>query len=230
MKQIINRSNSLINNEMNLFLSHLTEEELGIYCKHRVELKFKKGQDICKQGSFANHVFYLKEGLVKLYTEGDKKNIILSVYKPPVYVGLLSLFGENFYQFSLSALEDSKVCLIELDWFKKLITLNGNFGLEVITYLSQSANYILHNKIKMGQKQMRGKVASVVLFFYRNIFEKLDFTLPITRKEMAEFAGLSTENLITALSEFRKDKLIEVDGKKINILNAAGLEEISNHY
>ena len=165
-----------------------------------------------------------------LYGPGDKKNIILSVYKPPVYVGLLSLFGENFYQFSLSALEDSKVCLIELDWFKKLITLNGNFGLEVITYLSQSANYILHNKIKMGQKQMRGKVASVVLFFYRNIFEKLDFTLPITRKEMAEFAGLSTENLITALSEFRKDKLIEVDGKKINILNAAGLEEISNHY
>ena len=230
MKQINKQSKSLINSEFDLFLRHLTEEELNIYFKHRVELKFKKGQDICKQGSFANHVFYLKEGLVKLYTEGDKKNIILSVYKPPVYVGLLSLFGEDFYQFSLSALEDSTVGVIELDWFKKLIVLNGNFGLEVITYVSQSANYILHNKIKMGQKQMRGKVASVLLFFSRYIFEKTEFILPLTRKEMAEFAGLSTENLIMAMSEFRKDKLIDVEGKKIRILNAAGLDEISNRY
>lgn len=209
------------------FLKLLSEEELSKYFNNKVELTFKKGQIICKEGSFANNVYFLKKGLVKIYTEGEKKNLILSFYRDPTYLGLLSSFGNDFYNYSISALEDSSICIINLNGFKELIKQNGDFGLKVITNISRSANFLLNTKIKSGQKQIRGKLAFVLLFLSEHIYKSLSFTLPVTRKELSEFAGMSTENLITQLTEFKNEGLILNDGKKFELLRVDLLKEIS---
>lgn len=209
------------------FLSSLPDAEKDRF-NGRVELTFKKGQIICKQGSFASHVVFLKEGLVKLYTEGAHKNTIISIYKPQIYIGLISVFGNDYYQFSASAINETKVCLIDINSIKQLILNNRKLALDIITYISQSANFLLLNKVNIEQKQIRGRLAFVLLFLSRKVFENNTFYLPITRKEIAEFAGMSTENVITLLSEFRRDGFIKNEGKHFEIVDTAGLEEISN--
>lgn len=195
---------------------------------NKIELKFKKGQIICKQGSFASNVVFLKEGLVKLYTEGDHKNTIICIYRQPVYIGLVSVFGSEFYQFSVSAIEDTTVCIIDINNIKQLILSDNKIALEIITYISKTANYLLENKVNMERKQIRGRLAFILLFLYKQVFQSTIFILPITRKEIAEFAGMSTENVITLLGEFKKDKMIKNEGKHFELLNIGALEELSN--
>lgn len=208
------------------FFQSLSDDENEKF-NNKIELKFKKGQIICKQGSFASHVVFLKEGLVKLYTEGEQKNTIISIYKQPVYIGLVSVFGSDYYQFSISAIEDTTLCIIDINSIKQLVLNNNKTALEIITYISKSANFLLENKINMERKQIRGRLAFILLFLCKQVFQNHIFNLPITRKEIAEFAGMSTENVITLLSEFKKDNMIKIEGKHFELLNIKALEELS---
>ena len=51
-------------------------------------------------------------------------------------------------------------------------------------------------------------------------------TLP--REDIANIVGTATETVIRLLSEFKNDKLIDMEGKKIRILNKIALEKISH--
>jgi len=52
--------------------------------------------------------------------------------------------------------------------------------------------------------------------------------ISLTREELANIVGTATESVIRLLSEFKSDKFVELNGRKIKILNTKGLEKISN--
>lgn len=71
---------------------------------------YKKGETICKQGSFASHIMFLEEGLVKIYLEGNPRNLILTITPSNHLIGLPSIYeGNNTFLYSVSTYIDSKV-------------------------------------------------------------------------------------------------------------------------
>ena len=78
----------------------------------------------------------------------------------------------------------------------------------------------------LSHKQMRGKLATAVLYLTGDEFIDLDVFQYLTRQDLAEFASISTESTIRFLKEFEKEKLIQLDGKGIVILERAKLVEI----
>src|SRR3990170_5912976 len=105
-----------------------------------IQAQFRKHERICKQGGTVNHAIYLVEGTAKLFIEGNNgRNIILYLMKPPAYIGLLSFFESVHYTYSVTAIEDSKVCMVDLDFLKELylenheilLKLNKAFGKSV---------------------------------------------------------------------------------------------------
>jgi CRP-like cAMP-binding protein len=81
--------------------------------------------------------------------------------------------------------------------------------------------------LDIRRKHLRGRIAHVLLYFAGYIYNTNEFELPISRKEIAEYIGMTTENVIRTLSEFRKDKIIKINGKIIEIINRETLERIS---
>ena len=80
-----------------------------------------------------------------------------------------------------------------------------------------------------GKRNLKGRVAYILLFFKNHIYQAAEFELPISRKEIAEYIGMTTENVIRALTEFRKDNIIKIYGKVIEITDIKRLESISKH-
>ena len=77
----------------------LTEEQLELIDKNRLEVSYKKGETILKQGSFASSILYLKKGLLKLYIEGkNDKNLIISIIPEGNLIGLPSLYGDSIHR------------------------------------------------------------------------------------------------------------------------------------
>jgi CRP/FNR family transcriptional regulator len=75
---------------------------------------------------------------------------------------------------------------------------------------------------------LRGRIASILLDFADNIYKNDSFDLPLSRKEMAELIGMTVENVIRILSEFKKDGIINIDGKSIDIVDRQKLQLIAN--
>ena len=60
------------------------------------------------------------------------------------------------------------------------------------------------------------------------IYNSYDFELDLTRKELAELSSMSMENAVRILSEFRKDSILSVEGKRIKILELDILKKLSD--
>ena len=140
------------------------------------------------------------------------------------FISLMDIFGETHYTYSITTLEESTFCVFDLIEIKKLIKTNGEFGHKIIEIIGHGTNQIINNLLMVVEKRFYGKVAWLLLFFADNIYNSQQFELPISRKEMAEHLGISVETVIRTLSTFRKDGLIKVYGKIIEIVDKEGLQ------
>ncbi len=206
---------------------NLTPDELKMINDKKVEKFYRKGENIYIQGDPIHSFLYLQNGLVKLYTtEANNKEHIISIAKPKDFIGLLSIFSNQEHNYSISAIEDSVICFVELDLIKNFIKSNGIFALDFFEKISKLSDSIIKTRVDINTRQLRGRIAYMLLFFAKNIYNSKKFSLPISRKEIADLIDMSTENVIRVLSEFRKDGLIQIEGKNIEVNDMERLQKI----
>lgn len=213
-----------------LFFDSVDTQQLEIVCSTKIEHHFKKGDIIIREGDIISDFIYLKSGLVKLTKQtSDGKEQILSFAKPFDFVSILSVFSSKRYNYSVIALEDTSICLLSLDYVKETIHKNGLFSLNLIEKLSDVTDMIIIDNLEIKRKHLHGRVAHLLIYFSEDIYKSSTIQLPVSRREIAEYIGMTTENVIRTLSEFKKDGIIRTYGKDIDIVDAERLRSISQH-
>jgi CRP-like cAMP-binding protein len=211
-----------------IVFAYLDDPTIQELCNNKEEQSFRKGEIINHEGEKITDFKYLKSGLVKLYrrsTGGEEQ--VITITRPFEFVSNMSIFSEERYKYSVSAVEDSVVCVVRLDFIKNLFLQNGGFAMGLLTKISKINDKIINQTLDIRQKNLIGRVAFVLLYFTKDIYNSMVFDLPVSRKEIADYIGMSTANVIRTLSEFKKDGIIKVFGKTIEIVDLSKLEIIS---
>lgn len=206
--------------------SHLNENELSILESDCLQVNFKKGEIIFKQGAFSTNIIYLKMGLVKLHMRSKKRDQILKIIKGPSFLRVSTTVADRVNQYSATALDDSVACFIDINSFKEFIHKNGEFAYEIILDLSQSELENFRTSVNRNQKHTVGRVAETLLFFSDTIYQSDSFDVPLSRNDFADLISSSRESVSRILSEFDKDGIILMDRKQITIKNRKLLEQI----
>ena len=197
-------------------------------CNHKEERSYQKGEIINHEGEKITDFKYLKRGLVKLYRRSSVgEEQVITITRPFEFVSNMSIFSEDKYRYSVSALEDSIVCSVKLEFIKKLFLKNGGFAMGLLTKISMINDKIINQTLDIRQKNLVGRVAFVLLYFTKEIYNSRVFDLPVSRKEIADYIGMSTANVIRTLSEFKREGIIKVFGKTIEVVDLDKLEIIS---
>ena len=191
------------------------------------QVNFKKGDIIFREGTFSNHVAFLKCGIVKLHMQGPVKDKIIRIVRAPTYLGLPTSLNDAINHFSATAIIDSTVCFIETDQFRNFIYNNGRFAYEIITELCENDLMDYQRYTNQSQKQIPGMIAETLLCLADRIFSSNRFNFPLTQGELGDLVGTSRESVSRVLSDFSSHKIIAFNGKELNILNRSLLEEIS---
>lgn len=208
--------------------SYLDEKSIRRLCDNKEEQTFRKGEIINHEGEKIENFKYLKSGLVKLYRRSlSGEEQIITITRPFEFVSNMSIFSEEKYQYSVSALEDSVVCVINLEFIKQLFLENGGFASSLLTKISKINDKIITQTLDIRQKNLVGRVAYVLIYFTKDIYKSRVFDLPVSRKEIADYIGMSTANVIRTMSDFKKEGLIRIFGKTIEIVDLDKLEVIS---
>jgi len=202
-------------------------EQIGKLEQNCAVANLKKGDIIFKQGIFASNIIFLKEGIVKLFVEGPSTEQILKIVKGPTYLGIPTTLDEKFNHYSATALENVNACFIDVSTFKSFVHENGKFAYEIIVELCKNEINLFNKCVNRSQKNARGRIADSILFFYNEIFQNKNFSMPLTRQELGNYVDTSRESVSRILTEFTNDKIIELKGRKINILNLEKLKLIS---
>jgi len=224
--------NKCIVRELNS-LNVLTEDELVEISCHKITMSFKKGELLFEEGSHLNGVFCLRNGkckVTKLSPNG--KDQIVRFIKKGELIGQRSVISDTSAHLSVTALEDMEACYIPKAEIKKHFKNNQDFSLDITKTICSDlddANLAITN---MAQKSVKERLADTLLDFEESFGTDVDGYLKIilTREEIANAIGTATESSIRLLSQFKKEGLIELKGKKIKLLNKTKLKHITEGY
>jgi CRP/FNR family transcriptional regulator len=193
-----------------------------------VTVKYKKGELICKQGGLASHMFFVENGLAKVFLDDGVNSLVLKVVTSGNLLGLSTISSENqIYQYSAKTYIDSEIKQIDIQIFKKLIAENPAFSKEVISILGANSAQINGRFFCFTHKQSYGRIADILLCLADRIFKQHEFDLPLSRKDLGELCGMSQETVVRMLKKFDEEGLIQIKGKYFRIADYDRLKTIS---
>lgn len=213
----------------------LSEQQVCTISDHKNLISHRKGQILYYEGTKPLGIFCINDGVVKVYkTASNGKEQIVHLAQKGDFLGYAALLGEENYTNSAMIVEDAKICFIPKEAFLNTLLGNTQFFKRVTKQLSHELGVMEEKLTDATQKSIRERLAYVLLHLASSYGieggdnQKIDLVL--SREEIASIVGTATESIIRLLSEFKKDNLIELDGKKIIIKDKRGLARLSDFY
>lgn len=199
----------------------------------KVCASYKKGEIIFKEGAYASGVYCINAGKIKIAMLGDeRKEQIIRMAKPGDLIGYKALLSGEKYSATATAIEDCNICFIPKDIFLVVLKKDAILSFEMMKLLSNELKRAEEKITHLAQKPVRERMAETILFLKETygLDDENHVNITLTREEIANLVGTATETAIRLLSEFNKDHIIELSGKKIKILNTDKLVKTANLY
>ncbi len=206
----------------------LTRDQASLLDSTRIEVTFKKGENICKQGTRATSIICMRTGLAKMYVENGTEYSTLLLKKECDIIGLQSLFTNAKYQYSAEALSEISACFIDLATFESMFTANPDFAKEMMRYVNNDMITMFNKLYSFSTKHIHGRMAELLLYLQKNIYETNPFKLTLTKTDLSKILGTSKESVSRLFKELKKDKIIKESQHIIEIIDIERLNRISN--
>jgi CRP-like cAMP-binding protein/CheY-like chemotaxis protein len=197
----------------------------------RTNRAYKKKQLIYSEGSYPNGVFFIIKGKVKAFkTNEEGKEFITGLFKEGDFIGYNALLEERKYSESATALEDTEVCLVAKEDFLNLIYKNSEVSKKFIKMLSDNVVEKEKALLDLAYNSVRKRIAQALVELKKRYQKDADskFSMSILREDLANLAGTSQETSIRTLADFKDEKIIEINGGTITIINSEKLERMKN--
>lgn len=194
---------------------------------------YKKGHVIFHQGNPPFGLYCVNSGKIKITKIGnDGTETIIRVAGPGDVLGHRSLFSNENYTATATALEDTAICFIDKKFIHKTMQEEPSIALNIIQKLSKEMGSAETMNASMFQKNVRERLAELLLTLSKSygIKEKnrIKLDIKLSREEMASMIGTATETVIRFITEFKEEQIIEQEGKTIYIVNEEKLIDFAN--
>jgi len=217
--------------ESGSLFKHLTSEELQILNYEKDFRQYKRGDILYQEGNRISGFFCVNSGVIKVFKTGfDGKEQIIRFAKKGDIIAYRSVLSNELACTSAKVIEDCQVCFIPSEILIQFIKSNPLYSLELLKLACHELGEANSFITDIAQKTVRERLAEILLLLVNDfgIDDEQFLKVSLTREELANIVGTATESVIRLLSEFKSDKLVELNGRKIKILNRRGLEKISN--
>ena len=211
-------------------LKSLNKEELLKIADCKTSYTIKKGEPIFEEGEITKGVFCVKEGICKLSKlSANGKDQIVKLVKSGELLGQRSMISDEPANLSAVALEDMEVCFIPKSEIMGFFNENNQFSMNVMKSICGDLKDADDHMVSMAQKSVKERLAETLLYLEESFGKNEDGSLHIqlSREELAGIIGTATESCIRLLSEFNKNGMIDLVGKKITILNKSKLKRLA---
>jgi len=198
-----------------------------------VDKKYRKNQPVFVEGTLPPGIFYLQSGKVKKYKmDNDGREQIIYIYNAGEFFGYSSVLSESTYGDTTVAIENSIISIITIKDFNKILTVSSSFSRLLLKSLSHEFGVLANLMAVLSQRTVRERVALNLLILHDKykVDGMTNTYIMISRSDLANMTGTVIETLARVLHDFKHDKLISTNGRKIQLLNIERLVQIANFY
>lgn len=215
----------------NLF-STLSDDQLSDLSIDKTCNFYKKGQIVFFEGNRPLGLYCVNKGKIKIFQLGSSgKEQIMRLAKGGDILGYRALIGGELYSASAGIIEDSIICFIPKKTFFDLLQTNSELSTKMMKLLSHDLKSAESRITGLAQKPVRERLAETLLMlkeFYGLESDNKTINASLSREDISNIVGTATETTIRVMSDFKHEKLIDLQGKKIKILNNESLIKAAN--
>lgn len=210
-------------------LKALKKDELLRLADCKSSYTIKKGEPIFTEGENVQGIFCIKDGVCKMtkLSPNGNEQIVKLITKGEL-LGQRSMISEEPVNLSAVALDDMQVCFIPKAEVMKFFNENNGFSMNVMRTICGDLKEADDHLVTMAQKSVKQRLAETLIYLHDTfgINEDKSLKIKLSREELAGMIGTATESCIRLLSEFNKNGLIELSGKKITLTNTEKLKKV----
>ena len=217
--------------ETGAIFRYLTHDEVDMINFEKEFRQFRRGDVLYNEGSRISGFYCIHSGIIKVFKTGlDGKEQIIRFAKPGDIIAYRSVLSNEVACTSAKVIEDSQVCFIPSEILISLVKSNSTYAHELLKLACHELGEANSFITDIAQKTVRERLAEILLLLVHDfgLDEQNYLQISLTREELANIVGTATESVIRLLSEFKSDKLVELTGRRIRVLDKKGLEKISN--
>lgn len=217
---------------INSFISEARSIDSLIRLSEENDVRLYKKKDLVyREGAYPKGIYFISKGKVKVYQANEAgKELITGLYKEGDFFGYLSLLQDETYTSSAAALEDTEIYMLPKDDFFSLLYKNAGISKRFIEILSNNLRENEKQLVKLAYNSVRKRVAEALVKLsdkYKKDGEQ-QFSMNVSREDLANLVGTATETVIRTLSDFKEEKYIGLSGGTITILNYDKLLKMKN--
>lgn len=217
--------------ETGSIFKHLTPDEVELINFEKDFRQYKRGEILYHEGNRISGFFCIHSGIIKVYKTGfDGKEQIIRFAKAGEIIAYRSVLSNEVACTSAKVIEDTRVCFIPSEILTAFIKTNPAYALELLKLACHELGEANSFITDIAQKTVRERLAEILLLLVNDfgLDDHNYLRISLTREELANIVGTATESVIRLLSEFKTDRLVELDARKIRVIDKKGLEKISN--
>lgn len=185
--------------------------------------ELKKNDVVFRAGQKPEKIFYVVEGAVKLVKEFDGKAVAVRFAREDSLLGYRSAFSGENYKANAVVIEPSRICELKIDEFFEKVLKDRLLLFLLTRKLAKELGDAEERLLEFTIKDRNSITASTLLFFYNTYGS--EFT--VDRHTLQEFTGLSYETAIRALRGLYKKKIINIKGRRVEVLDIEKLKSLA---
>jgi CRP-like cAMP-binding protein/CheY-like chemotaxis protein len=217
---------------LNEFLTQAQSLSELVKISDKKKIKTLKKKDVIYQEDiFPSGIFFLTKGKVKTSKiNEDGKEFITALIHSGEFFGYSALLEDLAYSDTAVAMEESEICVIPKEDFFSLLYNSRDVASAFIRMLSNEVKEKEERLLHLAYNSVRKRVAEALLLLKERYDDqtKNPFSMAISREDLANLAGTAPETVIRTLSDFKDEKLVDVKGSLITLLDAGKLQKMKN--
>ena len=183
---------------------------------------YEKGNIIIDMGDKVEAIYIILNGKIEISKEYDdtRKNIVNILESGEIFAEAMALSTNKISQITAISLSKSEILKINIkDIFDNNLEKNKNIFIENLLKIISDKNKFLSMKNDiLSQKSLRSKII-LYLEYMSNMQKSEKINIPYSRDKLAEFISADRSALSRELNRLAKEKMIELNGNKINIID-----------
>jgi len=222
---------------MNEFLDILSKSQLfGGLCETHlkevrgvtIEKHVNKGEIIFLDGDEGNGFYLVIKGVVKVYKMSPEgKEQILHIVKTGETIGAVPVFSGTSFPANAQAIAESVLLYFPKEEFIGLITNNPALTMNILAILSMRLREFTVQVENLSLKEIPSRLAAYLLYQSQEQGGGEHITLDIKKSQISNLLGTGPESLSRAMGAMKEQKMIEVDGSNIRLLDREALENLA---
>ena len=221
------KKNTQCDNKTCFLCKSCVKEWLPAVAAHKKNFVVKKGQKIFSEGDPVTGIYFVYDGIVKVHKKwGSDKELIIRFASKGAIFGHRALGKQaTHYPISATALKESLVCYVNMDFFTATLKTNPDFTYDLMLFFAEELKEAERKMRNLAHMPVKGRVAEALLSLKNQfgVSKEGHIDIELTRQDLASYAGATYETVFRVVNEMIQEDIIVAAGKKISVTNAEKL-------